>query len=102
MVENYACGANEKDNAGWTVLHSAAETGNVELIRFLVERLGADPAAKDEWGRTPFSVAHFRSRDRDEVAQLLDGSAAPASAGGAPAAKGGLFSRLFGKKKKNG
>jgi hypothetical protein len=38
--------------SGYQPIHSAAEVGNVEMVKFLIS-VGADPQAKDSSGRTP-------------------------------------------------
>ncbi len=41
-----------------TVLHYGAKGGNVELCRYLVERVGVSPKAGNLHRITPFDVAH--------------------------------------------
>ncbi len=41
---------------GWTLLHYAAESGNLAMVKLLLER-GADPTLKTKWGSTPYDVA---------------------------------------------
>lgn len=43
----------EPNSYGWTPLHMAVRTGNLELVRLLVEEHGADINAKSNWGGTP-------------------------------------------------
>ncbi|XP_018574498.1 uncharacterized protein LOC108913430 [Anoplophora glabripennis] len=58
---------NIKDKNGRTVLHLAAEKGQIDTIKFLTD-VGADIAAKDKEGRTPLHLAAKEGRD---VVQLL-------------------------------
>lgn len=41
---------------GWTLLHYAAEAGNLEMVKALLER-GADPTLKTKYGSLPYDVA---------------------------------------------
>jgi len=43
----------EPNSYGWTPLHMAVRTGNLEMVRLLVEEFGADINAKSNWGGTP-------------------------------------------------
>lgn len=52
---------------GWTALHAAANTGDTETLRILLEA-GADPSIKDDDGKTAAELAN------DEVAKLLPAS----------------------------
>lgn len=54
--------------AGWTALHYAAGCGFVDLVEPMLD-LGADIHARDDEGRTPFSVALEESQDA--VAEIL-------------------------------
>jgi len=47
---------NIKDEKGWYPLHLAAQTGHLEIIRFLVDQ-GADINARGPWGITPLRLA---------------------------------------------
>ncbi|RYP81431.1 hypothetical protein DL769_001997 [Monosporascus sp. CRB-8-3] len=70
---------------GKTALHIAAESGNVDMLRFLME-LKADPLARDKLGRTALHIAVEQgqesavlelSRDQRIInAQALDGQTA--------------------------
>ena len=65
---------NNRDFAGYTPLHVAAENGNVESARLLVGA-GAPLDARDSVGITPLDVA--REHDLTEVAALLEGQDTP-------------------------
>jgi len=54
-----------------TVLHKAAELGNVEVVRFLV-REGIDQSIKDANGRTALECA--KVLDKVEVVKVLEGA----------------------------
>jgi ankyrin repeat protein len=57
---------------GWTGLHSAAQSGHVEIVRLLLER-GADPNAREEGDNTyPLHWAAAKG-DVETVRALLDG-----------------------------
>lgn len=45
---------------GWTPLHTAAEKGNVEMIKLILHCQGWDPNIKDTWGTTPLHLATDR------------------------------------------
>ena len=40
-----------------SVAHAAAVSGNLEMMRYVCERIGVDCTSRDELGRTPFSFA---------------------------------------------
>lgn len=52
----------------WTPLHYAVRENKVELVRALV-RAGANPKAKDKWGRKPIDIA--KERDHEEILAYL-------------------------------
>jgi len=57
---------NDKDEAGWTPLHSAVSSGHCEVVAILLEQ-GADPNALTQQGRTSL---HYL-KGNSQVAQLL-------------------------------
>lgn len=61
----------ERDDDGWTMLHSEALTGNRNIVKVLLE-FGADPAAETNDGRTARDLAE--SLGWSEVVELLDQS----------------------------
>lgn len=66
------------DYDGRTALHLAASEGHVDVIRYLLEH-GADTAAVDRWGGTPWSDAN--KAGHTEAAEALERSSpAPAPA----------------------
>ena len=42
-------------------LHSAAAKGDIEVVKFLVQKGGADVESKDKWQKMPLSLAAFNS-----------------------------------------
>ena len=52
-----------KNNDGWTVLHSAAEGGNDEIVEKLLS-LGLDIDSKDNNDRTPLMVATSHGKSK--------------------------------------
>ena len=61
---------NAKDEDGYTLLHYAAEEGNLEVAKFLVSK-GANAKAKNNDGATPLDLA--KECDNKEVMQYLSG-----------------------------
>lgn len=59
---------NAAQRHGWTPLHGAAATGDVEIVRLLLAR-GADPHAKHDGGATALDLA--RENDHSEAAAVL-------------------------------
>ncbi|KAL9999862.1 putative ankyrin repeat-containing domain-containing protein [Helianthus debilis subsp. tardiflorus] len=49
-------GINSADEEGWAPLHSAASSGNVEIVKILLDR-GADVNLKNDGGRTALHYA---------------------------------------------
>ena len=60
-----------RDNLGRTPLFCAAQTGSFEVLTFLHQELGADPAAKDNRGATPLHIAAYNGHF-DIVNYLLE------------------------------
>jgi len=58
LVEDFGADVNIADNCGFTPLHSAAMSGNAEMVSFLID-CGADKGAKstDSDEETPFDLA---------------------------------------------
>ncbi|XP_074489500.1 glutaminase liver isoform, mitochondrial isoform X2 [Sebastes fasciatus] len=63
---------NAVDYDGRSALHVAAAEGHAEVIRFLLQNTGANPALKDRWGSSPLQEA--RRHNKDAAVQLLQGS----------------------------
>ena len=58
-------------NPGERALHSAARSGNVEIVRLLLKRSHADPNATDNKGRTPLMATCISSSVYTKVVRLL-------------------------------
>lgn len=72
---------------GWTLLHYAAESGNLAMVKLLLER-GADPTLKTKWGSTPYDVAgQTMIKATLEAAVKAKTGVSPAPAARAPAAR---------------
>lgn len=54
--------------SGYTLLHQAAQTGNVLIVKFLLEH-GVNPNAEDHFGNTPLNVAALHQNG--EVGAIL-------------------------------
>ncbi|XP_076027329.1 glutaminase liver isoform, mitochondrial [Genypterus blacodes] len=63
---------NAVDYDGRSALHVAAAEGQTEVIRFLLENSGANPALKDRWGSSPLQEA--RRHNKEAAVQLLQGN----------------------------
>ncbi len=74
LVEELGADVNQRDDEGYTPLHNAASRGDVEMIRFLVER-GADPTAVSRVGQTTADMAngpYQRTQPFPEAMALLE------------------------------
>ena len=68
MLIGAGAAVNVAQRHGWTPLHGAADSGDVEIVRLLLAR-GADPHAKHDGGATALDLA--REKDHTEAAALL-------------------------------
>jgi ankyrin repeat protein len=61
----------DDDNHNWTTLHIAADRGDVDMVKYLVEK-GANPSAHTLFGQTPLQVAAIRLNSEvvDYLSQL--------------------------------
>ena len=60
LLLDHGADPNARDNKGFTALHRAAEIGEVQIVRLLLER-GAFPHP-DAAGHTPLSLAQGRAQ----------------------------------------
>lgn len=60
IVEYSRASMNTVDEEHRTILHYAAMSGNTELNRYLVEKVGMDIKAGDKYGITPYQIAYER------------------------------------------
>ncbi|MFP3023713.1 MAG: ankyrin repeat domain-containing protein, partial [Wolbachia sp.] len=58
LKENSFRGINEKDAAGCTILHQAAQVSDPEVIKLLIEK-GAKTNIENKSGETPLHLAAF-------------------------------------------
>lgn len=56
IIDSGAFPIDQGNYEGWTMLHYAAEAGNLEMVKALLER-GADPTLKTKYGSLPYEVA---------------------------------------------
>lgn len=68
-----------RDEYQKTPLHHAASAGNMEIVKFLLEK-GADPTARDKWNVTPTERAALKGHN--EIAALLMSAPLPEGAAG--------------------
>ncbi len=61
--------ANALQHGGWTALHAAAQTGNIDAVRTLLGH-GASPAVRAENNQSPLDLALIHGKG--EVAELLE------------------------------
>ena len=57
LVEVHGLDVNARDHDGYTPLHHAASRGDMEVIRYLIER-GADPTAVSRSGQSTADMAN--------------------------------------------
>ena len=69
LVDECGVGVNSKNRQGETALHRAALMGQVEIVKFLIDR-GADLTIKCNEGRTPLDVAERKGNS--EIIRLCD------------------------------
>lgn len=58
LIEYTAVNLCERDSAYRSALHRAIRSGSLEVVRYLVERVGLSPLAGDRSGVTPYDLAH--------------------------------------------
>jgi len=56
LIDSGAFPIDQGNYEGWTLLHYAAEAGNLDMVKALLER-GADPTVKTKYGSLPYDVA---------------------------------------------
>ena len=68
LLIEHGAKVNARQDEGFTALHEAAFSGNLDMIEYLLEH-GADGGARNLEGRTPLDVA--RARNRTVAARML-------------------------------
>lgn len=84
IVDSGQFGVNQQTDEGYSLLHYAAEAGNLEMVKALLAR-GADPTLKSEIGSTPYQMA-VGTMVQAEIRKAMKswtGGAAPPVAGAA-------------------
>ena len=81
MVERLLARGAEVSHSGWTALHFAASSGQLEIVRILLEHSAYIDALSDN-GTTPLMMA-ARHRDAEVSALLLEQGADPTPVNGA-------------------
>ena len=56
LLESYRLDITSTDNSGWTVIHCAAESGNIELFQYFVEN-GSDVYSATNFGKSCLHIA---------------------------------------------
>lgn len=64
IVEYSRASMNTMDEDHRTILHYAANSGNLEMNRYLVEKVGMDITAGDRWCVTPYQIAYERKDEK--------------------------------------
>lgn len=64
IVEYSRASMNTMDEDHRTILHYAAKSGNLEMNRYLVEKVGMDITAGDRWCVTPYQIAYERKDEK--------------------------------------
>jgi ankyrin repeat protein len=67
LLENDAP-ADVRQEGGWTPLHEAAQIGDLEMVRDLLQHR-ADPQARNNDGKTPADMA--AAKGHEEILKLL-------------------------------
>jgi len=61
----------EADDNGWTVLHEAARSGKLEMVKLILKR-GADKNLLTSTGVTPLNIARQYLQAGDELIEYLE------------------------------
>lgn len=64
IVEYSRASMNTVDENHRNILHYAAASGNLEMNRYLVEKVGMDITAGDRWCVTPYQIAYERKDEK--------------------------------------
>lgn len=64
IVEYSRASMNTMDEDHRTILHYAAKSGNLEMNRYLVEKVGMDITVGDRWCVTPYQIAYERKDEK--------------------------------------
>jgi ankyrin repeat protein len=57
LIENIRVSPEPTDHQGKTPLHLAAESNNIEVVKYLIEQAKVNPTPRDKQLQTPLSLA---------------------------------------------
>ncbi|HEX8300468.1 ankyrin repeat domain-containing protein [Sphingomonas sp.] len=83
IVDSRQFDINFQSEEGYSLLHYAADAGNLEMVKALLAR-GANPALKSTRGSTPYDMATTTLVKAELTKAMRSGSASPTPAAAAP------------------
>ena len=63
MIDDQKVDPSYRDENNSTPLHVAAESGTLEVVKYLTEEKGCDAICRHKSGNTPFNVAALEDHD---------------------------------------